>query len=63
MIFGDRIANLGVIDFKIGLHIKVNVNGAKQMWSSYLSYHLAKLAIDWSSIGKNRPDATYEPEH
>ena len=25
-IFGDRMANLGLIDFKIGLYIKVNVN-------------------------------------
>ena len=24
--FGDRIANLGLIDFKLGLYIKVNVN-------------------------------------
>ena len=24
-IFGDRMANLGLIDFKIGLYIKVNV--------------------------------------
>ena len=25
-IFGDRMANLGLIDFKIGLYIEVNVN-------------------------------------
>ena len=31
-IFGDRVANLGLIDFKIGLCIKVNVNdGEKQI--------------------------------
>ena len=31
-IFGDRIANLGLINFKIGLCIKVNVNaGLKQI--------------------------------
>ena len=24
-IFGDRMANLGLIDFKFGLYIKVNV--------------------------------------
>ena len=28
IIFGDNMANLGLIDFKIGLHIKVNVNNA-----------------------------------
>ena len=26
VIFGDKMANLGPIDFKIGLYIKVNVN-------------------------------------
>ena len=26
-IFGDRMANLGLIDFKIGLYIKVDANG------------------------------------
>ena len=26
MIFGDKMANLGPINFKIGLYIKVNVN-------------------------------------
>ena len=30
-IFEDRMANLGLIDFKIGLHIKVNVNAGKQI--------------------------------
>ena len=28
-IFGDGMANLGLIDFKIGLCIKVNVNAGK----------------------------------
>ena len=26
VIFGDNMANLSLIDFKIGLYIKVNVN-------------------------------------
>ena len=26
VIFGDNMANLGLIDFKIGFYIKVNVN-------------------------------------
>ena len=29
IIFGDRMANLGLIDFKIGLHIKVNIDGGQ----------------------------------
>ena len=27
--FGDRLANFGLIDFKIGLYIKVNVNAGQ----------------------------------
>ena len=27
--FWDRMANLGLIDFKLGLYIKVNVNAGK----------------------------------
>ena len=34
-IFGERMANLGLIDFKIGLYIKVN---------------LPKMAINWHKI-------------
>ena len=26
VVFGDRMANLGLIDFTLGLYIKVNVN-------------------------------------
>ena len=38
-IFGDRMANLGLIDFKIGMYIKVNVN-------------LTKMVIKWHKIGQ-----------
>ena len=41
--FGDIMANLGLIDFKIGLHIKVNVNE----WQNKFEVHLAKMAINW----------------
>ena len=42
VIFGDNVANLGLIDFKIGLYIKVNV------YQKTLCHQLAQ----------NRPDAT-----
>ena len=45
-IFGDRMANLGMIDFKIGLYIKVNVNVKS------LSNKLDKMAINWHKIGQ-----------
>ena len=43
--FGDRMANLCLIDFKIGLHIKVSVN-AGQILSPYLT-----IWPKWPSIG------------
>ena len=50
-IFGDRMANLGLIDFKIGLFIKVNVNAGKTNLKS-ISNNLAKMAINWHKIGQ-----------
>ena len=44
-IFGDRMANLGLIDFKIGLYVKVNVN-ARQKKLKSISINLAKMAIN-----------------
>ena len=35
-IFGDRMANLGLIDFKIGLYIKVNVNTGQQKFEVHI---------------------------
>ena len=45
--FGDIMANLGLIDFKIGLHIKVNVNEGQNKFEVHISKHLAKMAINW----------------
>ena len=42
--FWDRIANLGLIDFKLGLY-------TKQVCSPYLK-NLAKMAINWHKIGQ-----------
>ena len=35
-IFGDRMANLGLIDFKISMYIKVNVN----TWQNKFEVHI-----------------------
>ena len=50
-IFGDRMANLGLIDYKIGLYIKVNVNAGQKKLKS-ISNNLAKMAINWHKIGQ-----------
>ena len=51
VIFGDRMVNLSLIDFKISLHIKVNVNGGKKI-EVHISKHLAKTAINWHKLGQ-----------
>ena len=35
-IFWDRMANLGLIDFKIGLYIKVNVNSGQNKFKVHI---------------------------
>ena len=46
---GDRMANLGLIDFKLGLYIKVNVNTGQNKFEVHISNHWSK----WSSVGTN----------
>ena len=46
------MANLGMIDFKLGLHIKVYANDRKNKFEVYISKHLAKMAINWHNIGQ-----------
>ena len=50
---GDRMDNLGLTDFKLGLYIKVNVN--KGLNKSF-DQHGHQLT-------QNRPDATFGQEH
>ena len=45
--FGDRMANLGLIDFKLGLYIKVNVNARQNEFE----VHISKTWPKWPSIG------------
>ena len=50
--FGDRIADLGLIDFKLGLYIKVNVNNGQNKFEVHISKSVAKMAILWPKIGQ-----------
>ena len=50
--FGDRMANLGQVDFKLGLYIGVNVNNGQNKFEVHISKHLAKMAINWHNIGQ-----------
>ena len=45
--FEDRKANLGLIDFKFGLYIKVIVNAGQNKFQVHISNHWSK----WPSIG------------
>ena len=46
-IFRDKMVNLGQIDFKIDLYIKVNINDGQNEFNN-----LAKMAINWHKIGQ-----------
>ena len=52
--FGDRMASLGLIDFKLGLYIKVNVqlHVGQNKFEVHISNRLAKMAINWHKIGQ-----------
>ena len=53
-IFGDRMTNLGLIDCKIGLYIKVNVNVRQNKFE----VHIYQVAQYGHQLAQNRPDAT-----
>ena len=44
------MANLGLIDFKLDLYIKDNVNAGKNKFEVHISKHLAKMVINWHKI-------------
>ena len=54
--FEDRMANLGLIDFKLGLYIKVNVNTNLKFISLTISQNGHQLA-------QIRPDDTFGQEN
>ena len=49
------MASLGLIDFKIGLHIKVNVNAGQKKLKSISNNQFAQ---NGHHLAQNRPDAT-----
>ena len=46
-LFGDRMADLSLIDFKLGLYIKINVNMGQNKFEVHISKNVAKMAILW----------------
>ena len=50
--FEDRMADLSLIDFKLSLYIKVNVNNGKNKYKVHISKNVAKMAILWPKIGQ-----------
>ena len=50
--FGDRMADLSLIDSKRGLYIKINVNNGQNKFEVHISKNVAKMAILWPKIGQ-----------
>ena len=48
----DIMANLGLIDFKLDLNIRVNVNAGQNKFEVHISKQLAKIVINWHKIGQ-----------
>ena len=51
-LFGNRMADLGLIDSKLGLYIKINVNKGQNKFEVHISKNVAKMAILWPKIGQ-----------
>ena len=51
-LFGNRMADLGLIDSKLGLYIKINVNNGQNKFEVHISKNVAKMAILWPKIGQ-----------
>ena len=62
-LFGDRMADLGLIDFKLGLHIKINVNKVQNKFEVHFSKNVAKMDILWPKIGQRHFGARASDGH
>ena len=51
-LFWDRMADVGLIDSKLGLYIKINVNHGQNKFKVHISKNVAKMAISWPKIGQ-----------
>ena len=50
-LFGDRMAEFGLIDSKLRLYFKINVNNGQNKSEVHISKNVAKMAILWPKIG------------
>ena len=57
------MANLGLIDFKIGLYIKVNVNAGQNKFEYKFEVHIYQFGHNGHQFAQNRSDATFAQEH
>ena len=46
------MADLGLIDAKLGLYIKINVNHGQNKFEVHISKNVAKIAILWPKLGQ-----------
>ena len=46
------MANLSLIDFKLGLYMTVYVNAGQNKFEVHISKHLAEMGINWHNIGQ-----------
>ena len=53
----DRMANLGLIEFKIGLYIKVNVTAGLNKFE----VHIYQIVQNGYQLAQNRPDVNLHP--
>ena len=53
------MADLGLIDSKRGLYIKINVNNGQNKFEVHISKNVAKMAILWPKIGQRHFGARF----
>ena len=51
-LFGDRMADLGLIDSKLGLYINITIYNWQNKFKVHILKNVAKMAILWPKIGQ-----------
>ena len=54
-ILEDKMAKFGLIDFTLGLYIKVNVNA----WKNKFEVLIEQIGQNGHQLAQNKPDATF----
>ena len=62
-LFGNRMADLGLINSKLGLYIKINVNNGQNKFEVHISKNVAKMTILWPKIGQRHFGASASHGH